>query len=173
MRTFKLAMFIPMLWASTIFAAQSMPLTLPEAERMAIANAPELQRLQATEESLSQQSVAEGQLSDPKLMAGAINVPTNTFSFNQDDMTMIAVGLEQSFPHGHSLAIKSRQTQALANAEKRKAQEQIVMLLQNVRKTWLDLYYWTHAARIIHSNQNLLANLLKVTKTPCRDSLKK
>jgi outer membrane protein TolC len=92
-------------------------------------------------------------------------VPTNTFSFTQDDMTMIAVGLEQSFPKGHSLAIKSKQTQALAMAEQRKAQEKIATLLQNVRKTWLDLYYWERAARVIRRNRTLFTYLLKTTRS--------
>lgn len=165
MSRIKLVTLISLFLASNILAASSMPLTLPEAERMAIATAPELQRLQAMSQALSQQAVANAQLPDPKLMAGAITVPTNSFSFTQDDMTMVEVGLEQSFPPGHSLAMKSRQTQALATAEQRKAQEQIVTLLQNVRKTWLDLYYWTQAAHIIHTNRTLLAYLLKTTKS--------
>lgn len=161
----KSGILIVLFLANSSLAAHTKPLTLFEAERMAIANAPELQRLQAMSQSLAQQAVANGQLPDPKLMAGAINVPTNTFSFTQDDMTMVEVGLEQSFPPGHSLAMKSRQTQALATAEQRKIQEQSVMLLKNVRETWLNLYYWTQAAHIIRTNRTLLMYLLKTIKS--------
>lgn len=157
--------FILMFLAGPNAIAEPNPLTLSEAEHLAISTAPELQRLQAMSEALEQQAVAEGQLSDPKLMAGAINVPTNTFSFTQDDMTMLQVGLEQSFPRGHSLRIKSWQTEALALAEQRKIQEQTLLLLQNVQDTWLDLYYWTKAAQIIHTNRTLLSYLFNSTKS--------
>ncbi|HAT1844407.1 TPA: TolC family protein [Legionella pneumophila] len=148
-----------------LLAAQSTSLTLSQAEHIAIAIAPELQRLQATRESLRQQSIADRQLPDPKLIAGAINVPANSFSFTQDDMTMIAIGLQQSFPPGHTLAIKSMQTKARAIAEHRKMNEQTAALLRNVRETWLTLYYYIQAAHIIHENQLLYRHLLKVTES--------
>ena len=86
--------------------------------------APELKRLDVNANALDQKSIADRKLPDPKLMAGTLNVPTNTFSFTQDDMTMIMGGLEQHFPPGHSLAIKSRQTKAQAIAILRRLHEQ-------------------------------------------------
>lgn len=117
-------------------------LSLAKAEQLAISTAPELQQLQANADSLRAQAVADGQWADPQLIVGAANVPTNSFSFNQDDMTMVQFGLQQSFAPGHSLAMKSKKTNALAKAQQEKIQEQVAMLLRNVRETWLDLYYW-------------------------------
>lgn len=142
-----------------------MPLSLSEAEHIAISNAPELKQLRANADSLEQQAVADGQLSDPQLTAGAVNVPTNTFSFSEDDMTMKMVGLQQTFPAGHSLAMKSKKTQALAKAQCQKIQEQAAMLLRNVRETWLDLYYWKQAAVILKENRSLYRRLLKATES--------
>jgi len=144
---------------------QKIPLTLAEAEQLAINEAPELEKLRANAGALKEQSIADGQLSDPQLIVGAANVPTNSFSFTQDDMTMVNVGLQQAFPRGHSLAMKSKQTQALATAEERKVQQQAEVLLRNVRETWLDLYYWTKAAEIVQANQALYRRLLKSTKS--------
>jgi len=152
-------------WVSNYSVAATAPLTLAEAEQIAIAIAPELERFQANSQALEQQSIADGQLPDPKLIAGAINVPTDTFSFTQDDMTMVEVGLEQSFPPGHSLAVKSKQTQALAIAEQRKAQEQIALLIRNVRETWLNLYYWERAAQVVRENRSLYQHLFKVAES--------
>lgn len=141
--------------------SESFPLSLSEAEHLAIATAPELKQLRANSNSLEQQAIADGQFSDPQFIAGAANVPTNSFSFNQDDMTMIQFGLQQSFAPGHSLAMKSKKTRALATAEQRKIQEQAAMLLRNVRETWLDLYYWKQAAIIVRENRALYRSLLK------------
>lgn len=138
-------------------------LSLAEAEYLAIKNSPELQKLRANAAALNNQSIEAGQFSDPQLVIGAANVPTNSFSFTQDDMTMVNIGLQQTFPRGHSLAIKSKQTKALATAEQRRMQLQAAMLLRNLRETWLDLYYWTQAERIVHENQTLYRRLLKST----------
>lgn len=145
--------------------AQAKPLSIGEAEQLALYLSPEIKQFRAKASGLMEQSIADGQLSDPQLMAGVINLPTNSFSFTQDEMTMLAVGVQQQLPRGHSLRIKSRQTQALAIAEKRKAKEQIALLLRNVRETWLDVYYWNQVLHIIHDNQKIYRSLLKVSES--------
>ncbi|HHI9467134.1 TPA: TolC family protein [Legionella anisa] len=107
------------LWGGLTFAlSQNAPLTLVEAEHLAIATSPEVQRQEAASHALRQQSIAEGQLPDPQLTAGTINVPTDTFSFTQDEMTMVQIGVQQQFARGCSLKMKSHQTKALAKVEK-------------------------------------------------------
>jgi len=138
-------------------------LTLSEAESLALATSPELHRFQAASAALQQQAIAEGQLTDPQLVVGVANVPTDSFSFTQDEMTMEQVGLQQTFARGHSLSMKSKQSRALALAEHRKAHEKALTLIRNVRETWLELYYWTEALRILQANRLLYKNLFKVT----------
>lgn len=140
-------------------------LTLSQAEFLALQQEPELLRLQANANALTQQAVVDRQLSDPQLMFGAINVPTDNFSFTQDEMTMLEVGVEQSFPTGHSRAIKSRQTSSLATAERFQFQNQKLILVRNVRETWLDLYYWTQAQQVIEKNLLRFAALLKTIQS--------
>lgn len=153
-------------WCYPVLANnQEKPLTLSEAESLAINTSPELKRFQAESSAWVEQSIADGQLSDPQLVVGAANVPTNSFSFTQDDMTMEQVGLQQTFSRGHSLSMKSKQSQALAVGEKRKAQEKALTLVRNVRETWLDLYYWTEALRVLQMNRTLYKNLFKVTES--------
>lgn len=153
--------FVPMSYA----AIPASPLTLQEAEQLAIARSPELHRLRDEADALDQQAVADAQLPDPKLVAGMINVPTNTFSFTQDEMTMIQAGLEQSFPRGHSLAIKSQQTQAMAAAIRKQVDDQSAVLKRNVRDTWLELYYALQSAQIIKKNRSLTTFLVKATES--------
>lgn len=149
----------------TSYSAPIPRLTLLGAENLAIHSSPELRKFKAESSALKNQSVADGQLPDPQLIVGAANVPTNSFSFTQDDMTMVNVGIQQAFPKGHSLAIKSQQTKALATADQRKVLAQKALLLRNVRDTWLDLYYWTQASKITAQNQQLFHHLLKSTES--------
>ncbi|HEV2613472.1 MAG TPA: TolC family protein [Gammaproteobacteria bacterium] len=146
-------------------ASQVIPLSLPEAEHLAISHSSELAAQCKNTQALHEDSIADGQLSDPQLMVGAVNVPDDGFSFRQDDMTMTEVGVQQSFPAGNSLIDKEHQTQALAEASEKHQADQSLMLVQNVRDTWLDLYYWEHAEKIIHKNRLLFMYVLKVSKS--------
>ena len=129
--------------------AISMPLTLKQAETAALSQSPEIKSSQAKSRALEQSAIAAGQFSDPKLMLGTLNVPVDTFNFSQEPMTQIQVGLQQSFPRGHSLHFRSLQKQDLSAAESESAQTMKLMVLQNVRLSWLDLYYWLNARTII------------------------
>lgn len=154
------------LWGATPLAfAQNRPLTLTEAEHLAIDQSPELQRLNANSQALRQQSIADGQLPDPQLAAGTINVPTDTFSFTQDEMTMVQVGLQQQFARGKSLKMKSQQTRTLAKTELIKIKEQKLTLIRTVREVWLELYYWTQSLHTLKTNELLYKELLQVTQS--------
>ena len=150
----------------TTFAfAQKRPLTLTEAEHLAINQSPELQRLNASSQALRQQSIADGQLPDLQLAAGTINVPTDTFSFTQDEMTMVQVGIQQQFARGRSLKMKSQQTRALAKTELIKITEQKLTLIRTVREIWLELHYWSQALHTLKTNESLYKELLQVTES--------
>lgn len=158
-------LFPSLLFLSTISYADtlSVPLTLSEAEHLAIINEPLLEGIEANVDALDQQAIADDQLDDPELMLGVQNLPTNTLSFTQDDMTMITAGVQQTFPKGHSLTFKSQATAATAQAEEMRKMQQTLVVLRTVRDTWLDLYYWTQAAQVIKTNQKLFKQLVKAT----------
>lgn len=78
-------------------------------EQVALKNAPELEEHEHTQKSLEASSIAANQLPDPTLQIGAINIPTDTFSLTQENMTQIKFGIVQTFPRGNSLNVKSQQ----------------------------------------------------------------
>lgn len=161
-----IAVIFSFCWSLPILAiSPGKLLTLSEAESLALSTSPELQRFQAASSAWQQQAIADGQLTDPQLVVAATNVPTNSFSFTQDDMTMEQIGLQQTFARGHSLSMKLKQGQALALGEKRKAEEKALTLVRTVRETWLELYYWTKALQVLQANRILYKNLLKVTQS--------
>jgi outer membrane protein TolC len=164
---YKALLLLALSFCSTSLAATSQlsPLTLPIAEQLATTAEPSLQRLQANTQALQQQAIADGQWSDPQVSVGAANVPSNTLSMRQDDMTMVEVGVQQTFPKGRSLTIKSKQTQVLSQAEQIRLTEQTLMLLRNVRNTWLELYYWTHSAQVLKANKTRLQRVTKSSES--------
>ena len=87
-------------------------LPLAEAERLAIERDAVLQQLAVESAGMREQAIAEGQLMDPRLRVGAVNVPVNDFSFTAEDMTMVEVGVTQEFPAGRTRELaRKRMTQ--------------------------------------------------------------
>ena len=131
--------------------AAEAPLTLERAEQLAILQAPGLAQHRNHVQVAAERTVSEGQLPDPQLVVGAINVPTDTFDLSQDDMTMTTIGVRQAFPPGVTRALRTQRAghnltraQALLELEHR-------TLVRNVRHTWLELYYLGSARRQIDS----------------------
>jgi cobalt-zinc-cadmium efflux system outer membrane protein len=58
----------------------------------------EIQSLQARVQSLQDEVSFAGSLEDPHLGFGVLNLPTNTWKFNQEPMTQKTVFLTQKFP---------------------------------------------------------------------------
>ena len=82
-------------------AATGATLSLKEAEQIALDLDPMTKVFAARAEAYTEQAVAEGQLPDPKLKLGTVNVPVDSFDIEQEPMTQLQVGVVQSIPPGH------------------------------------------------------------------------
>lgn len=79
----------------------SEPLTLAEVHRLALDEQPGLLAEAANIRALREQSVAAGQLPDPQLVAGVMQMPVSgdeALSFRDDDFTALSMGIAQEFP---------------------------------------------------------------------------
>jgi hypothetical protein len=90
-----------LLFAVTAQAQHNVPLTLAEAEDLALAEEPGQKALQARAAALEARAVVAGELPDPMLRVGINNFPIQSGSFSTEGMTHAAIGLRQSFPAGH------------------------------------------------------------------------
>lgn len=139
--------------------------SLIQAENAAITQSPELKSLQAKTEEFDAEAIAARQLPDPHLRLGTINVPVDTFNFSQSPMTMVQVWLEQDFPKGKTLHYRSTQTQNFSTAESQKKQVMQLQILQAVRRSWLETYYWLNAGQIVTTQKVIFKHLLSVTES--------
>ena len=143
-------------------SAAAAPLSLSQAEHIAIQQAPELKRIKAKSNALIQTSVADARWQDPKLMAGVANLPTNSFSFTQENMTQIQVGLSQQFPRGRSLSIKSLMDRLQAASTQYQKSLMRLTILRTIRVDWLNAFYWLKAIKLYKKEQRLFSHLLSV-----------
>lgn len=149
----------------TSVAAKQLNVTLAQVEKAALRQAPELKFFNAKVEALSQSAIAAGQLSDPKLMLGVMNVPVDTFNLSQTPMTQMQVGLMQAFPRGHSLRYLSLQENDKSHVEYEKGQTMRVQILKDVRINWLNLYYWLKTKQIVSAQKKIFQHLVNITQS--------
>jgi outer membrane protein TolC len=151
-----------LLLAQASFAQET--LTLEQAEQLALRDEPGIKRFSASAEALAQRAIADSQLPDPKLSLGMLNFPTDTFNRAQEPMTQLQLGIQQAFPRGDSLGVKARRNEVLAGAQHELATDQRLKTIREVRMSWLELYYWLGAERIIGQNRGMFTQLVEVTQ---------
>jgi outer membrane protein TolC len=124
-------------------------LDLAEAERMAVERDAMLRQLAAEAQGMRERAVAEGQLMDPKLRFGAVNVPVDSFSLDAEDMTMLEVGVSQEFPAGRTRELTRKRMEQSAVAAEAVAADRRLVVQREVRRAWTELAYVARARKLV------------------------
>jgi len=119
---------------------------------------------QSRRDAYREQSIAEDTLPDPKIKLGVMNIPTDTYVLNQEPMTQIQFGIQQMFPRGNSLEIKSQRAISMSLVEDSRTENQRRKITREVRETWLEFYYWLNAERVVSKHRYLFSKLVSITK---------
>lgn len=118
-------------------ALQAEPLTLAEAEKIAIER--DAERLRLLEESAGELAAARAAaaLPDPEIRLGAMNLPVDTFALDQEPMTQVVVGLRQMFPPGDTLEFRQQLGEWQAHGREQLAANREAQLRKVIRQLWL------------------------------------
>ena len=160
----RLLLLMALLTAVIPTARADSELSLALAEQIALERDAVLQASRERSDGLRERSVAAGQLPDPRLKLGMMNLPTDTFERTQEAMTQAQIGVQQMFPRGKSLALRERRTLAMADGEDAKSAEQSARVRRAVRLAWLETYYWIRAADIVEQNRGRFERLVATTR---------
>ncbi|MBI2728496.1 MAG: TolC family protein [Polaromonas sp.] len=131
--------------ASMVFSAWSAePLTLLEAQLLAVNRSQQLAAQDAGAVAVREQALAAGQLPDPVLKLGVDNLPANgpdRFSVTRDFMTMRRIGLSQEIPRAEKRQLRTERVER--DGDRIRAQRRVT--LANVQRdtalAWLDRHY--------------------------------
>ncbi|MES2188511.1 MAG: TolC family protein [Pseudomonadota bacterium] len=120
------------------------PLTLLEAQRLAVDRSQQLAAQDASTLAVREQALAAGQLPDPVLKLGIDNLPANgpdRFSVTRDFMTMRRIGIMQEIPRAAKRQLKAERFER--DAQRVQAQRQLTManVQRDTALAWLDRYY--------------------------------
>lgn len=143
-------------------------LTLAEAERLALEHAPWLQHHRSSAAATAERVVYESRLPDPQLTLGAINVPTDSLSFREEDMTMAMIGVRQSFPPGDTLKLKGQRAEKELTREEARVDVERRNLLRQVRQTWVELHFQQQSLKTIEDLRRLARKQLEATEARYR-----
>ncbi len=138
-------------------------LSLDKSVQLALERDAGIKQFQAAMEAASNRSVASGQLPDPVLRFGAKNLPTDTFSLDQEAMTQLSVGVMQQFPAGDSLALQENIQALAADSWRERTALQRLQVINQTRQRWFELYYWQQAVNILQGDRELFDQLLQIT----------
>ena len=137
------------LWLAAATSPVASALDLAEAERIAVERDAVLRQLASESEAMRQRGVAEGQLMDPKLRFGAVNVPVDSFSLDEDDMTMLEVGVSQEFPAGRTRSLARERMNQSASAAEAAAADRRLLVQREVRRAWIELAHVARARELV------------------------
>jgi len=157
------AFTVSLLWTSFAMAQQRVPLTIAEAEDLALASEPGQLALVAQAEAMQERAVAAGQLPDPVLRVGLVNVPINSGGFSTEGMTQAQLGLRQSFPRGRAQGAVQYRARADEFSEGASARRRDV--LEAVRVAWLEAYYSQQAQDLLSKSRPFFADLVTITRS--------
>ena len=120
------------------------PLTLAEAQRIAVGRSGQLLAHDALALAAREQAVAAGQLPDPVLKLGIDNVPANgpdRGSLTRDFMTMRRIGIAQEIPRAEKRQLRAEKF--AREAERVQALRQLTQanVQRDTALAWLDRYY--------------------------------
>jgi len=138
-----------LVWFAAMSVSPAHALDLAEAERIAIERDAMLRQLAEESLGMRERAVAEGQLMDPKLRLGAVNVPTDSFSLDAEDMTMLEVGVSQEFPAGRTRELARKRMEQSATAAEAVAADRRLLVQREVRRAWTELAYVDRARELV------------------------
>ena len=144
-------------------AEQVMPLTLQEAEELALYDEPGQNSLRFRAVALRDESVAGGQLPDPTMRIGMANFPIQSGGFTTEGMTQAQLGVRQVFPGGDTRELTTRKLRTLADEMSHKADGRGREVLTAVRMAWLETHYWRQAHEMAIESRPFFDDLATIT----------
>jgi len=140
-------------------------LTLALALQQAEDANPALAQMRARADAMAAVPSQAGALPDPKLSIAALNVPVDTYKFDQEPMTQVQIGFSQELPSFGKRGLRhdSAQYEALAGANE--AEETRLRVRRDVAQTWWRIAYLDRALDTVDRTRALLRQLVAVAET--------
>lgn len=132
--------------------------------REALDNNPGLEAAIQKARSAEKATIQAGSLPDPKITLGLMNLPVNSFDFNQEPMTGKQISLMQMFPFPGKLSLSADMAEFEAAAVKQQQDEIRNSIILTVKQTYYDLYAVDRALETVQKNKDLMAQMVQAAE---------
>lgn len=146
-------------------AQETTPLTLDNAVVEALANDPWLQSNRLQQNATESRSIAADALPDPTLTFAMMNLPVDSFSPGQENMTQAQVGLSQAFPRGDSRLLNRQKLAIQAAMGPHERANRRAIIEREVTLLWLDAYQAQATHRLLLRNQSLFEKMREIAQS--------
>jgi cobalt-zinc-cadmium efflux system outer membrane protein len=144
---------------------QKAPLKLRELIEEALQKNPEVIASRSRSEVLKERPSQAASLDDPMLGLGILNLPTDTFSFRQEDMTQKEISLSQRLPYPGKRSLRSEMAQKEAEAALSDYEEAKNKVSREMKMAYFDLFYANKAIEVTERNREILKLLNQIAET--------
>jgi outer membrane protein, heavy metal efflux system len=126
---------------------------------------PEIKRLAELKKASQEAVRPAGALDDPMLTLGFFNLPTNTFSFNQADMTQKGIGVSQKLPFPGKRRLRSEIAEEQVRADDFTLLDKLNETRAKVIQAYWGLALAFSSQEITEKNKNFWEQVVKVSET--------
>ena len=134
-------------------------LSLQDAQRVALQDDPGQQVYQAKQASLIAKGNSSATLADPTIKLGVANLPTDSFSLDNEAMTQLTVGIAQQFSRGDSLAISKQGFHLQSETVVFQGLDRRLLVKKTVRDLWFNILFIEKSIRLVSQNKQLFSSL--------------
>ena len=165
LRVVMIAVVAAFIAAIPAHARPDTPLTLAEAEDLALAAEPGQLAMQAQAAALDERAIVAGELPDPTLRMGINNFPIDSGGFSTEGMTQASLGFRQAFPAGKTRSLSYEKFGLLADGMSENANARGRNVRTAAQKAWLEMYFLDRADALITESRPFFADLAKITRS--------
>lgn len=138
--------------------------TLDDYIKIALENNQELRAYKLQIEAMDKKIKQVSTPSDPMLMVGVINLPTN-LRFISDMMTMKEIGISQMLMYPEKYSLMGKMAEKDYEIAKEIYESKRVELIASVKMFYFEIYYMTKAIEITKRSIDLLKDFVKIAST--------
>jgi outer membrane protein TolC len=131
----------------------------------ALSKNPDVLAAKSKWEVLKERPPQAGSLDDPMVGLGITNLPTDTFSFRQEDMTMKEISVTQRVPYPGKRPLRSEIAQKEAEAAYSDYEEAKNKVVRDIKMAYYDLFYAYKATEVTERNREILKLLNQIAET--------
>jgi outer membrane protein TolC len=131
----------------------------------ALQNNPEIQAARNEVDAARQRVSPAGAFDDPMLEAGLINVPTDSWRFNREDMTMKMLGLAQRLPFPGKRALRREVAERDAETAQHGYREMVNRVVRELKLAYLDLALALESVRLLKDTTLVLEQFRRIVES--------